>query len=556
MRIALVQINPIIANIKYNTAKILRAIDFAGRLKADLVIFPELTIIGYPPRDLLWRQDLLEQVEISLKKDVAPKSIKLGVLIGAPVVDSGNLYNAALLFYEGKLLGRQDKTLLPDYDVFEENRYFKPALKRKPVLFKGLKLGLTVCEDIWNDKDYWNRRNYPVDPVEELIAQGADFIINISASPYHYGKNDLRSDMLQKMAVKYRKIFVYANQVGGNDELIFDGSSLAVDSKGETIGRAGSFGEDMLFFSYQDNALYLEDWVRTKEELFPEKIYRAPSPEDIGCLYHALVLGIKDYLRKTGFKRVVVGLSGGIDSSVVAALSAAACGKENVLGVAMPSKYSSPSSLADARQLALNLGIAYREIPIQSIFDGYLTTLNKENAPLVDLAEENIQARIRGNILMFISNREGYLTLSTGNKSELAVGYCTLYGDMCGGLAVISDVPKTMVYVLARYINREREIIPAQVLIKPPSAELKPDQTDQDFLPPYEILDAILHLYIEENKPAAEIIAAGYDAALVREIIQKIDRAEYKRRQAALGLKVTTKAFGMGRRIPIAWQQQ
>jgi NAD+ synthase (glutamine-hydrolysing) len=556
MRIALVQINPIIANIKYNTAKILRAIDFAGRLKADLVIFPELTIIGYPPRDLLWRQDLLEQVEISLKKDVAPKSIKLGVLIGAPVVDSGNLYNAALLFYEGKLLGRQDKTLLPDYDVFEENRYFKPALKRKPVLFKGLKLGLTVCEDIWNDKDYWNRRNYPVDPVEELIAQGADFIINISASPYHYGKIDLRSDMLQKMAVKYRKIFVYANQVGGNDELIFDGSSLAVDSKGETIGRAGSFGEDMLFFSYQDNALYLEDWVRTKEELFPEKIYRAPSPEDIGCLYHALVLGIKDYLRKTGFKRVVVGLSGGIDSSVVAALSAAACGKENVLGVAMPSKYSSPSSLADARQLALNLGIAYREIPIQSIFDGYLTTLNKENAPLVDLAEENIQARIRGNILMFISNREGYLTLSTGNKSELAVGYCTLYGDMCGGLAVISDVPKTMVYVLARYINREREIIPAQVLIKPPSAELKPDQTDQDFLPPYEILDAILHLYIEENKPAAEIIAAGYDAALVREIIQKIDRAEYKRRQAALGLKVTTKAFGMGRRIPIAWQQQ
>ncbi|HCJ79071.1 MAG TPA: NAD(+) synthase, partial [Desulfotomaculum sp.] len=262
------------------------------------------------------------------------------------------------------------------------------------------------------------------------------------------------------------------------------------------------------------------------------------------------------YLRKTGFKRVLVGLSGGIDSSVVAVLAVAACGKENVLGVAMPSKYSSPGSLADARQLALNLGIAYREIPIQSIFDECLTTLNKEGTSLVDLAEENIQARIRGNILMFISNREGYLTLSTGNKSELAVGYCTLYGDMCGGLAVISDVPKTMVYVLTRYINREREIIPAQVLVKPPSAELRPDQTDQDSLPPYEILDAILHLYIEENKPAAEIIAAGYDAALVREIIQKIDRAEYKRRQAALGLKVTTKAFGIGRRIPIAWQQQ
>ena len=586
MRIALVQFNPIIANIKYNTAKILQAIDFAGRLKADLVIFPELAIMGYPPRDLLWRQDILEQVETALKKDIAPKSQKLGVLIGAPVVDTGNLYNAALLFYEGRLLGRQDKTLLPDYDVFEENRYFKPAQKREPLLFKGVKFGLTVCEDIWNDKDYWNRRHYPLDPVEELIAQGADLIVNISASPYHYGKIDLRSDMLQKMAAKYQKIFIYANQVGGNDELIFDGSSLAVNSKGEIIGRAGSFGEDMLFFSlsrgvkFNAPTKYLENWVparqasrqiiyqrkknlitcqtvgKEKEEFFPGKIYYASSPEDIGCLYHALVLGIKDYLRKTGFKRVLVGLSGGIDSSVVAVLSVAACGKENVLGVAMPSKYSSPGSLADARQLALNLGIAYREIPIQGIFDECLTTLNKEGSPLVDLAEENIQARIRGNILMFISNREGYLTLSTGNKSELAVGYCTLYGDMCGGLAVISDVPKTMVYVLARYINRKREIIPASVLVKPPSAELRPDQTDQDSLPPYEILDAILHLYIEENKPAAEIIAAGYNAALVREIIQKIDRAEYKRRQAALGLKVTTKAFGMGRRIPIAWQQQ
>ncbi|GAB6274902.1 MAG: NAD+ synthase [Peptococcaceae bacterium] len=562
MRIALVQLNPIIANIKYNTAKILQAIDFAGRLKADLVIFPELAIMGYPPRDLLWRQDILGQVETVLKKDIAPKSHKLGVLIGAPVIGSGNLYNAALLFYEGRLLGRQDKTLLPDYDVFEENRYFKPALKREPLLFKGVKLGLTVCEDIWNDKDYWNRRHYPVDPVEELIAQGADLIINISASPYHYGKIDLRSDMLQKMAAKYHKIFIYANQVGGNDELIFDGSSLAVNSKGEVIGRAGSFSEDMLFFSlcrgvkFNAPTIYLENWVKAKEEIFPEKIYYASSPEDIGCLYHALVLGIKDYLRKTGFKRVLVGLSGGIDSSVVAALSVAACGKENVLGVAMPSKYSSPGSLADARQLALNLGIAYREIPIQGIFDECLASLNKEDTPLVDLAEENIQARIRGNILMFISNREGYLTLSTGNKSELAVGYCTLYGDMCGGLAVISDVPKTMVYVLAKYINREWEIIPAPTLVKPPSAELRPDQTDQDSLPPYEILDAILHLYIEENKPAAEIIAAGYDAALVREIIQKIDRAEYKRRQAALGLKVTTKAFGMGRRIPIAWQQQ
>ncbi|MEW6425344.1 MAG: NAD+ synthase [Bacillota bacterium] len=555
MKILVGQLNPVIGKIQYNVEKILRVVGFARLIKADLVVFQELALVGYPPRDLLWRRDLLDRVEAALAKKIAPASGAVGILVGAPVREDGDLYNAALLFADARLIGRQDKTLLPDYDVFEESRYFKPAKERKPVSFKGLKLGLTVCEDVWNDKDYWNRRLYAVDPVEELVAQGADLIINISASPYHFGKIGRRADMLQKMAAKYRKAFLYVNQAGGNDELIFDGTSFAVDPRGETICRAGSFGEDVLCLDCTDNKLSADDCSAEKQKIFPEKVYRAPVPEDVSCIYHALVLGIRDYLRKTGFRRALVGLSGGIDSSVTAALAAAACGPENVLGVAMPSVYSSPGSLADARRLAANLGIGYREIPIQKIFSAYLDVLNEGSIPLVDLAEENIQARIRGNILMFISNREGYLVLTTGNKSELAVGYCTLYGDMSGGLAVISDVPKMMVYALARYINREREVIPAGVLTKPPSAELRPGQTDQDSLPPYEVLDAVLRLYVEENKPAAEIVAAGFDPALVQEIIRKIDRAEYKRRQAAPGLKVTTKAFGLGRRMPIAWQK-
>ena len=555
MKILVVQLNPTVGKIRSNTEKILRVVDLARRLRADLAVFPELALTGYPPRDLLWRRDLLEQVEAALNKEIAPASTRTGILVGAPVREAGNLYNAVLLFAQGRPAGRQDKTLLPDYDVFEESRYFKPAKERKPISFRGIKVGLTVCEDVWNDKDYWNRRLYSVDPVEELVTQGADLIVNVSASPYHFGKMDLRADMLRKMAAKYRRAFLYANQVGGNDELIFDGTSFAVNPGGELAGRAASFSEDALCFIYSENNLRAIDCSAEKQKVFPEKVYHAPVPEDVSCIYQALVLGVRDYLGKTGFTQVLVGLSGGIDSSVTAALAAAACGPEKVLGVAMPSAYSSPGSLADARRVAANLGIAYREIPIQKIFNAYLEIFNRGGAPRVDLAEENVQARIRGNILMFIANREGYLVLTTGNKSELAVGYCTLYGDMSGGLAVISDVPKTMVYALAAYINREREIIPAGVLTKPPSAELRPGQTDQESLPPYETLDAVLRRYVEENQPAAEIIAAGYDPALVQEIIQKIDRAEYKRRQAAPGLKVTTKAFGLGRRMPIAWQK-
>jgi NAD+ synthase (glutamine-hydrolysing) len=556
MKIALAQLNPIIGNIKYNAAKISRVIKICRNFNTNLVIFPELALTGYPPRDLLLREDFLKETEIALEKFIAPYSTEVGIIIGAPVRENGNLYNSALFYDRGCLAGRQDKTLLPDYDVFDESRYFKSGVNHKPTLFKGVKLGLTVCEDIWNDKDYWNRHLYPIDPVEELIEEEADLIINISASPYHYGKINLRLDMLQKMAQKYGKAFIYVNQAGGNDELIFDGTSIAVTSGGTLAHRAGSFCEDLIFLEYENNNIEAKNLHITGENIFPgSRKYFSSLPEDIGNVYHALVLGIRDYLLKTGFSKAVVGLSGGIDSSVTAVLAADALGKDNVLGVAMPSAYSSAGSLADARELAKNLGISYREVPIQSVFTSFLSLFNENDTYLSDLAEENIQARIRGNILMFISNREGYLTLTTGNKSELSVGYCTLYGDMSGGLAVISDVPKIMVYNLASYINRRQEVIPASIITKPPSAELKPGQVDQDSLPPYEALDEILQAYVEQDKTADEIAALGYDPSVVREIIRKVNKSEFKRKQAAPGLKVTSRAFGIGRRMPTAWQK-
>ncbi|OIQ61524.1 glutamine-dependent NAD(+) synthetase [Moorella thermoacetica] len=575
MRIAMAQLDPTIGDIGGSLAKIRQAVAEARQHGAGLVIFPELAVTGYPPRDLLCRHDFLERVEKALAEDIAPLSREAAIIIGAPVRGRGDaafLYNAALLYSGGELCGRQDKSLLPNYDVFDESRYFKPATRRLPVVLEGLRLGLTICEDIWNDKDYWNRQLYDVDPVAEMLAQGAEILVNISASPYHYGKVALRVDMLRSLARKYGRPILYINQVGGNDELIFDGTSLAVDATGEVVSLAASFAEDLVLLDLDrpqaGAALTLKPVKRARPGAIPAGV--APEAgrnetefltgeeivisEDISYVYRALVLGIADYLHKTGFRKALVGLSGGIDSSVTAALAAAALGPENVLGVAMPSRYSSPGSRSDARKLAANLGIAFREIPIEGMFKAYLEAMNGSGPPRGDLAEENVQARIRGNILMFISNREGYLTLTTGNKSEMAVGYCTLYGDMSGGLAVLADVPKVMVYDLARYINRDREIIPANVLVKPPSAELRPDQVDQDSLPPYEILDAILQAYIEEEKSADEIAARGFDPGLVREVIRKVDRAEYKRRQAAPGLRVTSKAFGMGRRMPIAWR--
>ncbi|HAG07161.1 MAG TPA: NAD+ synthase [Peptococcaceae bacterium] len=541
MKIAVAQINPTVGDVGGNVARMLRLVEKAARAGAALIVFPELGVIGYPPRDLLFRPEVVTRVQDVLQRQILPASLRIGILVGAPVRDPARerLYNAALLFYGGRLVGRQDKSLLPNYDVFDESRYFEPAAARQPLLFLGKKLGVTICEDIWNDKDYWDRRRYETDPVEELVARGAELIVNLSASPYHYGKRRLRADMLGSIARKYGRSVIFVNQVGANDELVFDGSSLVFDTRGCVVWQGRAFEEDFAVIDTEH---------RKGVPLQPSDI-----PEDIRCVHDALVLGIRDYMRKTGFSRAVVGLSGGIDSSVTAALAVAAIGSKNVLGVAMPSRYSSPGSVVDARNLARNLGIGWREIPVERIFNAYLEELNRGTAPLMDVAEENVQARIRGNILMFISNREGYLVLSTGNKSELAVGYCTLYGDMSGGLAVLSDVPKTLVYELARYINRDREIIPRSVLIKPPSAELRPNQFDEDTLPPYGILDPVLKAYIEDNKSPNEIAAQGFDRRLVGEIVRRVDRAEFKRRQAAPGLRVTSKAFGMGRRFPIAW---
>lgn len=541
MRIALVQCNPTVGDISGNVAKILEGVCWAQNQGAHLVVFPELSLVGYPPRDLLYREDMLQAIEQALFEVIAPASRGIGILVGAPVRCDGGIWNAALLFYQGKLVAQQAKSLLPNYDVFDEVRYFKPALERKVVSFGDEVLGITICEDIWNDKDYWQRRLYDLDPLTELAAQKATLFLNLSASPYYYGKKRLRVDMLIYLARKYTCPLAYVNQVGGNDELIFDGSSLFIDPGGNVVWEGKSFEEDRVILD-TDN--------------LPAEKSAVSLSESIEDVYKALCLGVRDYFQKTGFTKAVVGLSGGIDSSVVAVLACVALGVENVLGVGMPSRYSSPESLKDAKELAENLGIGWRVIPIESIFAAYLKVLNPQGVPLADLAEENLQARIRGNILMFLSNREGYLVLSTGNKSELAMGYCTLYGDMSGGLDVLADVPKTMVYELAEYINRRmRGVIPQNILRKAPSAELKPDQRDEDSLPPYRVLDPILRAYIEDNLPPWDIASLGFPEGIVAEVMRRIDAAEYKRRQAAPGLKVTTKAFGVGRRMPIAWKK-
>lgn len=540
MKIAIAQINPTVGDIEGNLEKILSKIKKAEDLSSDIIIFSELSLIGYPPRDLLYNPDIVKKIKEVLRDKVTPASQNIGVILGVPSYEEGKIYNSALFFYEGKLLARQDKTLLPNYDVFDEVRYFKPARFTHPVVFNGKRLGITICEDIWNDKDYWDRRLYDVDPIEDLIFQGIDIIINISASPYHYGKRNLRIDMLSYIAKKYKKIAVYVNQVGGNDELIFDGSSLVIDEGGCVIWEGKNFEEDFYVIDTED--------ISTGKESNHLK-------EDISFVHKALISGIRDYLAKTGFSRALVALSGGIDSSVVACLAVSALGAENVLGVGMPSRYSSKESLIDAEILAKNLDIEFRVIPIEKVFSTFLESLNPGGYPVMDIAEENLQARIRGNIIMFISNREGYLVLSTGNKSELAMGYCTLYGDMSGGLSVIGDVPKTMVYELARFINSEEEIIPNRILLKPPSAELRPDQKDEDSLPPYSILDPIIKAYVEDNLSVDSMVSMGFDRNLVIDVVRRIDSAEYKRRQSAPILKVTTKAFGTGRRMPIVWRR-
>ncbi len=544
MKIALAQINPTIGDFEHNTEKMLGFIDKAKGLSCDLIVFSELVISGYPPRDLLERRDFVAGNLDQLRR-LVDSVTGIGVICGFvdknPDEGGNPLHNSAVLFENGRVLHQAHKRLLPDYDVFDERRYFEPGKQWSPFPYKGSMIGLTVCEDIWNDSNFFSRafsrRLYPVDPVAGMIEEGADIIINISASPFYAGKIELKRDMLANIAKKYGVPVLYVNQVGGNDSVLFDGASMAFDSSSEMATRARDFEEDMVLF----------DTETQKGDLHPV------SGTQVESVLKALIMGTRDYMRKCGFGKAVVGLSGGIDSALTVCIAVQALGREHVVAVFMPSQYTSQANFEDTTLLAQNLGIELTRVPISGIVEKFLQDLPpifKDVA--TEVTGQNIQARIRGTLLMAFCNKLGALLLSTGNKSELAVGYCTLYGDMSGGLAVISDVPKAMVYELARLINRDQEIIPARILQKPPSAELKPDQVDQDDLPPYELLDGISKAYIEENKGFNEIVAMGFDPAVVKETIGRIDRSEYKRHQAPPGLKVTTKSFGYGRRYPIA----
>jgi len=541
MKIALAQINPTVGDFVGNSAKIC---DYARKARArgaQLAVFTELSLCGYPPRDLVERAEFLHHNRVALEQLAAglpPIPAIVGFVGRSPSQTGKAATNCAALLADGKIQFEQGKRLLPTYDVFDEARHFAPADSQQVLAFCGSKIALTVCEDCWNDKTFWKKRLYEPDPIEELVGQGSDLLINISASPFSAGKRSLRLEMLRATARRHRLPVVMVNQVGGNDSLIFDGSSVAVNAEGEVRARASSFTEDLIFF----------DTVSGEGDLHGQ------PGEGIEEIHQALLLGTSDYVHKCGFKKVIVGLSGGIDSSVVAALAVAALGKENVLGVAMPGPYSSPRSLADAQHLAQNLGIRFITLEINHAFDAYRATLAETfHGRPEDVTEENLQARIRGNFLMALANKFGALVLSTGNKSELAVGYCTLYGDLAGGLAVISDVPKMMVYELGRYLNRHHPLIPETCFTKPPSAELRPDQVDQDSLPPYQTLDRILTAYIEEGKPAGAISDAyQIPSSVVDEVLARLARSEYKRHQAPPGLKVTSKAFGLGRRFPLA----
>jgi NAD+ synthase/NAD+ synthase (glutamine-hydrolysing) len=540
MKIALAQFNPTIGDFLGNAARIL---DLAGQAKqrgANLAVFTELCLCGYPPQDLLERPAFLDRNMDELK-GLASK-VPLPCLVGYAgrvKSDAGkSVANKAALLCGGRVVFEQSKMLLPTYDVFDESRYFQPADKQVVYSFQDEKLGITICEDVWNDPNFWPTRLYERDPVVELSKQGTSVLLNISASPYTIDKRNLRFEMLRAIAIKQRLPVVYVNQVGGDDNLIFDGASMAINADGRVAAQALAFHEDLVMF----------DTATGQGEIHEQ------PPTEIAYAYEALVTGTVDYVRKCGFKKVLIGLSGGIDSAVVAGIAVDALGAENVLGVSMPGPFSSAGSKNDAATLAKNLGIQFITLPITNVFEEYKRAL----APAfgdrpVDVTEENIQARIRGNYLMALSNKFGSMVLSTGNKSELAVGYCTLYGDMAGGLAVISDVPKLMVYELANWINRERELIPRSTVEKAPSAELRPNQKDEDSLPPYDVLDRILKAYIEDLRSPQEIADHyEFDVKLVRDIALLVDRTEYKRKQAAPGLKITSRAFGFGRPFPIA----
>jgi NAD+ synthetase len=548
VKIALAQIDPTVADFRGNTARILQNVRRAEQRDADLVVFPELCVCGYPTGDFVEKPSFIRLAQAAAeeiaREATTGKSISVicGTLVPSPPGAGKRVSNAAVLMQNGEITFTQRKMLLPYYDVFDEQRYFAPGEQQEVVRIGNERVALTICEDAWNDKGYWKQRLYKVDPVEEQVRQGATMILNISASPFWQGKREQRCEMLAAAARHHKLPILMVNQVGGNDSLIFDGTSLALNGRGEIIAQGRSFAEDLVMV---DMATGSGDMHKTVDG-------------DEAATYEALVVGTRDYIRKCGFSQALIGLSGGIDSALVAAIAVDALGKENVLGIGMPSPYSSSGSIEDSRALAANLGIRFEIIPIDGIFNQFTQAL----APMFagrepDLTEENIQSRIRGTLLMALSNKLGPLVLTTGNKSEMAVGYCTLYGDMVGALAVIGDLLKTRVYALARYVNRECEIIPRAIIEKPPSAELRPGQLDTDSLPPYEILDPLVEAFVERYMPMQAIAdQLGLDLALVQKVVKLIEQSEYKRQQAAPVLKVTAKSFGSGRRFPIAVKVQ
>ena len=546
MKIALAQINPTIGDFTGNLKKIVDASQRAAALGARLTVFSELAVCGYPPADLLEKSDFLGRCRTAVDELAAATAelstaVLAGIALPAPSDAGKPALNAAVLMDKGKILLEQHKRLLPFYDVFDEQRYFTPARQQRVVSLDGLSLAISICEDAWNDKTFWPRRLYSIDPMEELMGQKPAIHINLSSSPFWHGKREIRRQMLSAIASRDGIPVLLCNQVGGNDSLIFDGSSLALNARGELVAQAASFEEDLVVV-----------------DPFSAASIEPPVDDETELAYRALVLGTRDYVRKCGFRKVLIALSGGIDSALVAAIAAEALGPENVLAIGMPSPYSSTGSIDDSRKLAANLGIRFELIPINDLFDAY----NRALAPIFtglkpDTTEENIQSRIRGNLLMALSNKFSSLVLTTGNKSEMAVGYCTLYGDMVGALAVIGDLVKTRVYAVCHWINREREIIPEAILEKPPSAELRPDQKDTDSLPPYDVLDPIIEAYVERYEDAKTIMRThGFSLELVRQVVKLVERAEYKRQQAAPVLKVTSKSFGTGRRFPIAVKVQ
>lgn len=544
MKFTVAQLDPVVGDVRGNVARAVEALGHAAAAGSELLVLSELFLSGYPPRDLVEKPWFLDRVARGVEElaEASARHPETGILVGAPLrtgLSTGRgLANAAVLLYRGRVVFRQEKSLLPFYDIFDEARHFDPAPHVGVFAFRGETLGITICEDAWNDPAMWRGGSpYAHDPVQALANMGATLLVNLSASPFHLGKEELRFRLIGRHAIRHGLPFIYVNQVGGYDELIFDGGSLVVDRHGEPVATLPSCEEALATFD-------------TAEAGAPERYI----PEGrVASARRALALGVRDYMAKCGFKKALVGLSGGIDSAVVAAIAADAVGGENVIGVTMPSPYSSRGSVEDSRELAANLGLDFRTLPIDDVFGALKGTLAESfRGRPEDVTEENLQARIRGTLLMALSNKFGALLLSTGNKSEIAVGYCTLYGDMCGGLSVIADLPKTFVYELAAEFNRDRERIPQATIDKPPSAELAPGQVDQDTLPPYPVLDAILALYVEESRSVAAIVAEGYDEATVRWVVRAVDRSEYKRRQAAPGLKITSKAFGSGRRMPIA----